>query len=94
MTGAKLGSYSTGTMPPNAEVVRSTDEIEARMGFAPNARQGQYNIRLDASFAGTLAYRKATADRDEGSLSATALNRDSLEGIDDECCKGRAISRS
>ncbi len=72
VTGSKLGSYSTGSMPPNAEVVRSADQIEAGMGFAPNASQGHYNIRLDASFTGTLAYRMTNATVND-TLDMTAV---------------------
>ena len=61
VTGTKLGSYSTGSMPPNAEVVRSIGQIEAGIGFSPSASQTHYNLRLDASFTGTLAYRMTNA---------------------------------
>lgn len=57
VTGTKLGSYSTGSIPPNAEVIRSIGQIEAGIGYTPGPSQFHYNIRLDSSFNGTVAYR-------------------------------------
>jgi V8-like Glu-specific endopeptidase len=53
-TGTKIGSYSTGSIPANGEVIRTVSDIERSFGFTPSGNQYHYNIRTESTFTGTL----------------------------------------